>query len=135
MEYISLMLQILFLLCTVFLPTGDNYLLGSKENYKIYLLIEIITQGLCTITNIVILFIIKKIAVYILVLHVILMGLIKFGFSIRGKKIYFKELTDMIVGNNLLTKSPLEIRNYLLKKYEKVFFIEDIKKCLQNLND
>lgn len=129
------MLQILFLLCTVFLPTGDNYLLGSKENYKIYLLIEIITQGLCTITNIVILFIIKKIAVYILVLHVILMGLIKFGFSIRGKKIYFKELTDMIVGNNLLTKSPLEIRNYLLKKYEKVFFIEDIKKCLQNLND
>ena len=129
------MLQILFLLCTVFLPTGDNYLLGSKENYKIYLLIEIIIQGLCTITNIVILFIIKKIAVYILVLHVILMGLIKFGFSIRGKKIYFKELTDMIVGNNLLTKSPLEIRNYLLKKYEKVFFIEDIKKCLQNLND
>ena len=135
MEYIFLMLQILFLLCTVFLPTGDNYLLGSKENYKIYLLIEIIIQGLCTITNIVILFIIKKIAVYILVLHVILMGLIKFGFSIRGKKIYFKELTDMIVGNNLLTKSPLEIRNYLLKKYEKVFFIEDIKKCLQNLND
>ena len=65
MEYICLIFQIVFLLGTVFIPTGNTYLVEFKKIYKNYLIFAIIAQMLCFIANVIILFIVKEIMIYI----------------------------------------------------------------------
>lgn len=130
MEYICLIFQIIFLLGTVFLPTGDTYLVEFKKIYKNYLIFAIIAQMLCFIANVIILFIFKEIMIYILFLDIILTVLIKSSFSILAKNKYYKELKEMIIEERLEACAPNEIRRYLLEKFERVYFIKDIEKCL-----
>lgn len=122
--------QIIFLLGTVFLPTGDTYLVEFKKIYKNYLIFAIIAQMLCFIANVIILFIFKEIMICILFLDIILTVLIKSSFSIPAKNKYYKELKEMIIEERLETCAPNEIRRYLLEKFERVYFIKDIEKCL-----
>lgn len=132
MEYIYLIIQIIFIIGTIFLPVNYKYLVTSNSNYKRFLLSEIIIQGLCIFTNFISLFFVKEIMIYILVLHLILMSVIVVTFEYKGKKIYFKELIDIIKKDDLLSKEANEIRKILLEKYEKLYFIEDIKKCIRH---
>lgn len=135
MEYICLIFQIIFLLGTVFLSTGDTYLVEFKKIYKNYLIFAIIAQMLCFIANVIILFIFKEIMIYILLLDIILTVLIKSSFSILAKNKYYKELKEMIIEERLETCAPNEIRRYLLEKFERVYFIKDIEKCLIIINN
>lgn len=132
MEYIYLIIQTIFITGTIFLPVNYKYLVTSNSNYKRFLLSEIIIQGLCIFTNLISLFFVKEIMIYILVLHLILMSVIVVTFEYKGKKIYFKELIDIIKKDDLLSKEANEIRKTLLEKYEKLYFIEDIKKCIRH---
>ncbi len=132
MEYIYLIIQIIFIIGTIFLPVNYKYLVTSNSNYKRFLLSEIIIQGLCIFTNLISLFFVKEIMIYILVLHLVLMSVIVVIFEYKGKKIYFKELIDIIKKDDLLSKEANEIRKILLEKYEKLYFIEDIKKCIRH---
>lgn len=132
MEYIYLIIQIIFIIGTIFLPVNYKYLVTSNSNYKRFLLSEIIIQGLCIFTNFISLFFVKEIMIYILVLHLVLMSVIVVIFEYKGKKIYFKELIDIIKKDDLLSKEANEIRKILLEKYEKLYFIEDIKKCIRH---
>ena len=132
MEYICLIFQIIFLLGTVFLPTGDTYLVEFKKIYKNYLIFAIIAQMVCFIANVIILFIFKEIMIYILFLDIILTVLIKSSFYILAKNKCYKELKEIIIEEQLETCAPNEIRKYLLEKFERVYFIKDIEKCLIN---
>ena len=132
MEYIYLIIQIIFIIGTIFLPVNYKYLVTSNSNYKRFLLSEIIIQGLCIFTNLISLFFVKEIMIYILVLHLVLMSVIVVTFEYKCKKIYFKELIYIIKKDDLLSKEANEIRKILLEKYEKLYFIEDIKKCIRH---
>ena len=137
MEYICLMLQIVLLLGNKFLPPNDPYLVSSNKIYRNYLIVEIIVQVLCIIANVILLFVFKKIMPYVLVLHVILMGLIKSYFCIKAKITHFQELERILKKEKekILTFSSIEIRKYLLEKYEQVYSIKDIEKCLSKINN
>ena len=102
MEYIFLILQIMFILGIFVFKTNDRYLVVTDKCYKKYLIIELITQGMCVIANIIIMFITKEIMIYVLVIHIILMGLILIFYSNKAKKIYFNELINIIKKDNLL---------------------------------
>ncbi|MEI3505175.1 MAG: hypothetical protein V8Q77_02675 [Bacilli bacterium] len=96
MEYIFLILQIMFILGIFVFKTNNRYLVVTDKCYKKYLIIELITQGMCVIANIIIMFITKEIMIYVLVIHIILMGLILIFYSNKAKKIYFNELINII---------------------------------------
>ena len=57
MEYIFLILQIMFILGIFVFKTNNRYLVVTDKCYKKYLIIELITQGMCVIANIIIMFI------------------------------------------------------------------------------
>ena len=135
MEYICLGLQTMLLLGTIFLPTNDRFLVACNDYYKKYLIIELIVQGLCLIANGVIIFVMKEIMMYILATHIILMSLILIFYSKKAKKLFFKELINIIQENNLLSVDSMSIKNRLLEKYERVYFVEDIEKCLLKIKD
>lgn len=65
MEYIFLILQIMFILGIFVFKTNDRYLVVTDKCYKKYLIIELITQGMCVIANIIIMFITKEIMIYV----------------------------------------------------------------------
>lgn len=131
MEYVYLILQILFALGTVFFKTNSRYLVECDKCYKQYLIIELIAQSLCIVANCVLIFVLKDFMIYVLIIHIVLMSLILILYSLKAKKIYFNELTGLIKENDLLFADAEEIRRILLNKYERLFFIDDIKKCLQ----
>ena len=133
MEYICLILQIIFILGIFLLQTNDRYLGKYNEYYKKYLIVELIAQGMCFVANCVIIFIIKELMIYVVATQVLLMSLILDFYSRKSKKKYFDELINIIKDNNLLFNDAKEIRNYLLEKYEKVYFVEDIEKCIINI--
>ena len=76
MEYMCLVLQILFLLGTFIFKTNDRYLVQYDEYYKKYLFIVTITNGMSVVTNCIIIFLIKELLIYVLVIQVLLMSLI-----------------------------------------------------------
>jgi hypothetical protein len=63
------------------------------------------------------------------------MSLILVFYSIKAKKRYYNELINIIKENNLLLVDATEIRKYLLKKYEQIYFIDDIEKCILKINN
>ncbi len=134
MEYVCLILQIIFILGTFLFRTNDRYLVKYNKYYKKYLIVELITQGMCIVANCVFIFVIKELMIYVLTIQVVLMSLILVFYSKKTKKIYFNELINIIKENNLLLVDAKEIKNYLLKKYEQVYFIDDIEKCLLKIN-
>ena len=133
MEYVYLILQILFALGTVFFKTNSRYLVECHKCYKQYLIVELIAQSLCIVANCVLIFVLKDFMIYVLIIHIVLMSLILILYSLKAKKIHFNELTGLIKENDLLFADAEEIRRILLNKYERLFFIDDIKKCLQNI--
>ena len=135
MEYILLIPQILFLLLTIIMPSNDKYLVKCDFCYKKHLKMEIITQGFCIVANVIIMFIKKEVMLYIFVIHIILMASIICFYSRKSKKIYFEELKNIIVENDLLSVDSKEIKNFLLEKYEKVYFVEDIEKCISHIKN
>ena len=116
------------------MPMNDRYLVNYNDYYKKYLIIDLIVQGLCFIANGIIIFVIKEIMTYILAIHIILMSFILIFYSKKAKKQYFKELINIIQENNLLSSDCRKIKDYLLEKYERVYFVEDIEKCLLKIN-
>ena len=130
MEYGYLIIQLSFLVLTI-LSTFDRYLVNSDMYYKKTKIMEMIAQGFCIVTNITALFLMKELMVYILVMHIILMGAILIFYSNKAKKKYFEELLNLIIINDLQSVDPKEIRIMLLEKYSKVYFIQDIEKCLK----
>lgn len=134
MEYICLILQIIFIIGIFLFKTNDRYLVKYNEYYKKYLIVELIAQGMCFTANCAIIFIIKEFMIYVLAIQVILMSLILVFYSRKAKKKYFNELINIIKENNLSLNDAKEIKNYLLKKYEQIYFIDDIEKCLLKIN-
>ncbi|MBQ2892390.1 MAG: hypothetical protein IJE45_05810 [Bacilli bacterium] len=135
MEYVCLIFQIILLLGIFIFKTNDRYLVNSNEFYKKYLIVELITQGICVVANVIILFLMKEIMIYILIMHIILMGIILIFYSNKAKKLYFDELLNIIVANDLQSIDSREIKKILLVKYEKVYFVEDIEKCKNHIKN
>ena len=131
MEYVCLILQIIFILGIFLFKTNDRYLVKYNEYYKKYLIVEMVIQGMCFIANCVIIFIIKELMIYVIAVQVVLMSLILVFYSRKAKKGYFNELINIIKENNLLLVDVKEIKNYLLKKYEQLHFIDDIAEFLR----
>ena len=134
MEYGYLIVQSSFLLLTIF-STIDRYLVNNDKYYKKTKKMEIIVQGICIVANLIILFLIKEIMIYILIMHIILMVIILILYSNKAKKIYFDELLNIIVANDLQSIDSREIKKILLVKYEKVYFVEDIEKCKNHIKN
>lgn len=135
MEYVCLILQIILILGTFIFKTNDRYLVNYNEFYKKYLIVELITQVMCVVANVIILFVIKEIMIYILAIHVILMSMILAFYSRKAKIRYFNELLNIIVSNDLQLIDSKEIKKILLVKYEKVYFVEDIEKCKNHIKN
>ena len=135
MEYVCLILQIIFIIGICLFKTNDRYLVNYNEFYKKYLIVELITQVMCIVANVIILFVIKEIMIYILLTHIILMGIILVFYSNKAKKLYFDELLNIIVANDLQSIDSKEIKKILLVKYEKVYFVEDIEKCKNHIKN
>ena len=135
MEYFCLGLQLVFLLGIIFLPINNRYLVNYNDYYKKYFIFELIIQGLCFIVNTVLIFLRKEIMMCILAVHIILMSLILIFYSKKAKKQYFKELINIIQENNFLSVDSREMKDYLLQKYKRVYFVEDIEKCLLKINN
>lgn len=135
MEYVYLILQIIFMLGIFIFKTNDKYLVSYNEFYKKYLIVALITQVMCIVANLIILFVIKEIMIYILLTQIILVGIILSFYSNKAKKIYFDELLNIIVANDLQSIDSKEIKKILLVKYEKVYFVEDIEKCKNHIKN
>ena len=135
MEYVCLILQIILMLGIFIFKTNDRYLVNYNEFYKKYLIVELIAQGICVVANVIILFLMKEIMIYILIMHIILMGIILIFYSNKAKKLYFNELLNIIVANDLQSIDSREIKKILLVKYEKVYFVEDIEKCKNHIKN
>ena len=135
MEYVYLILQIILMLGIFIFKTNDRYLVNYNEFYKKYLIVELIIQVMCVVANVIILFVIKEIMIYILLTHIILMGIILIFYSNKAKKLYFDELLNIIVANDLQSMDSKEIKKILLVKYEKVYFVEDIEKCKNHIKN
>lgn len=135
MEYVCLILQIILILGIFIFKTNDRYLVNYNEFYKKYLIVELITQVMCVVANVIILFAIKEIMIYILAIHVILMSMILAFYSRKAKIRYFNELLNIIVANDLQSIDSKEIKKILLVKYEKVYFVEDIEKCKNHIKN
>ena len=101
MEYVCLILQIIFILGIFIFKTNDRYLVKYNEYYKKYLIVELIAQGMCFVANCVIIFIIKELMIYVLATQVLLMSSILGFYSRKSKKKYFDELLNIIVANDL----------------------------------
>ena len=86
MEYVCLILQIIFILGIFLFKTNDRYLVKYNEYYKKYLIVELIAQGMCFVVNCVIIFIIKELMIYVLATHVLLMSLTLVFYSRKSKK-------------------------------------------------
>ena len=134
MEYGYLIVQSSFLLLTIF-STLDRYLVNNDKYYKKTKKMEIIIQGICIVANVIILFLMKEIMIYILIMHIILMGIILIFYSNKAKKLYFDELLNIIVANDLQSIDSREIKKILLVKYERVYFVEDIEKCKNHIKN
>ena len=134
MEYGYLIVQCSFLLLTIF-STTDRYLVNNDKYYKKTKKMEIIVQVICIVANLIILFLMKEIMIYILIMHIILMGIILIFYSNKAKKLYFDELLNIIVANDLQSIDSKEIKKILLVKYEKVYFVEDIEKCKNRIKN
>lgn len=135
MEYVCLIFQIILILGIFIFKTNDRYLVNYNEFYKKYLIVELITQVMCVVANVIILFAIKEIMIYILAIHVILMSMILAFYSRKAKIRYFNELLNIIVANDLQSIDSKEIKKILLVKYEKVYFVEDIEKCKNHIKN
>ena len=135
MEYVYLIFQIILMLGIFIFKTNDRYLVNYNEFYKKYLIVELITQVICVVANVIILFVIKEIMIYILLTHIILMGIILIFYSNKAKKLCFDELLNIIVANDLQSIDSKEIKKILLVKYEKVYFVEDIEKCKNHIKN
>ena len=134
MEYGYLIIQSSFLLLTIF-STIDRYLVNNDKYYKKTKKMEIIVQGICIVANLIILFLMKEIMIYILIIHIILMVLISIIYSNKAKKIYFEELFNIIIANDLQFVDSKEIKKIILEKYNKVYFVEDIEKCKNHIKN
>ena len=132
MEILCLAIQIIFLLGTFFLPTNDRYLVDS-DSYKKYLLVGSFIQTLCIAVNVVMIFVSKEIMIYVSAIHIIVASTILVVFSRKAKKEYYKKLTNAILENDLLSSDAKKIKDFLLEKYEKLYFVEDIEKCISTL--
>lgn len=55
----------MFILGIFVFKTNNRYLVVTDKCYKKYLIIELITQGVCVIANIIIMFITKEIMIYV----------------------------------------------------------------------
>ena len=135
MEHLSLIPQIVFALATFFFVPGDHYLISCNVYYKKYVSAEFIAQAFCIVVNVVFVFVLKEFVVYVLAIHFILMGFILFFYGIKAKKHYFNELMNIIKENDLIYANAKEIKNFLLEKCGKVYFIDEIEKCLSKLNN
>ena len=132
MEYGYLIVQSSFILLTIF-STFDRYLVNNDKYYKKTKKIEIIVQGICLVSNLIILFLMKEIMIYILIIHVILMSMILGFYSRKAKKLYFDELLNIIIANDLQFVDSKVIKKIILEKYNKVYFVEDIEKCKNHI--
>ena len=132
MEYGYLIVQSSFILLTIF-STFDRYLVNNDKYYKKTKKMEIIVQGICIVSNLIILFLMKEIMIYILAIHVILMSMILDFYSRKAKIRYFNELLNIIVANDLQFVDSKVIKKIILEKYNKVYFVEDIEKCKNHI--
>ena len=129
-----LLVQVIFLFMTIFLHTGQSHLYYNKKIFKHYILFEVMFQSICIVTNIVMAFVDKYAMIFILFAGYILSTLINVFFSIKARRKYFSDLEKYIVAEKLQDLDPVESRRHLLEKYQKVYFIDDIKKCLSKLD-
>ena len=115
MEYGYLIVQSSFILLTIF-STFDRYLVNNDKYYKKTKKMEIIVQGICIVSNLIILFLMKEIMIYILIIHIILMAIILTLYSNKAKKIYFEELLNIIIANDLQFVDSKVIKKIILEK-------------------
>lgn len=135
MQYCYLALQILFLLWPFLFSPQMHRWKGDKYFYRKYLFAEAITQSLCLVVGVVMLFVAEKFMLYVFLIQLFLATVILSCCQWKAKKNYFNELTNNILENNLVDLDVLEIRNYLLKKYDTVYSIDDIKKCVARIKN
>lgn len=128
-----LLVQVLFVFLTIFSPKGSVFLFYDKKIFKNYIILESVFQSICIVVNVAMAFVNKHAMIFVLVVDCILITLIQLVHSVKSKRKYFSDLEKYIVAEKLQDLDPIEIRRHLLEKYQKVYFVDDIKKCLAKL--
>ena len=128
-----LLVQVLFMFLTIFSPKGSVVMFYDKRIFKNYIILESVFQSICIVVNVAMAFVNKHVMILVLVVDCILISLIQVVYSIKSKRKYFSDLEKYIVAEKLQDLDPIEIRRHLLEKYQQVYFIDDIKKCLAKL--
>ena len=105
----------------------------DKKIFKNYIILESVFQSICIVANVAMAFVNKRAMILVLVVDCILIALIQVVYSIKSKRKYFSDLEKYIVAEKLQDLDPVEIRRHLLEKYQQVYFVDDIKKCLAKL--
>jgi|GEM_PF-2758810 len=128
-----LLVQVLFVFLTIFSPKGSVVLFYDEKIFKNYIILESVFQSICIVANVAMAFVNKHAMILVLVVDCILISLIQVVFSIKSKRKYFSDLEKYIISEKLQDLDPVEIRRHLLEKYQQVYFVDDIKKCLAKL--
>lgn len=133
MEYIYIVLQMLAIVITVIIPPRLIYLLHINKIYKSYLIVGTTIQVVFVFVNVIFLFQLKECMLFVFVLHIITIGLTTLICNFIAKGMYFNDLQSKIIENNLLGRSSLDIRHYLLEKYNSLYFLKEIEKCISKM--
>ena len=133
MIFSILSLQVLFVWLTIFSPRGSVVRFYDEKIFKNYIILESVFQSICIVVNVAMAFVNKHAMILVLVVDCILITLIELVYSVKSKRKYFSDLEKYIVAEKLQDLDPVESRRHLLEKYQKVYFIDDIKKCLSKL--
>lgn len=134
MEYIAIVVQIIFSLAVILIPPKDEYLVVFPKTYKKYLSLEIILQVICLVVSIVLAITRKELIWLGWCIAIIAGGLIVIIFSHMGKRKYFRMLQEIITTNDLINNEFGEIRKFILEKYGLVYSIKDIEKIVSEIS-
>lgn len=129
-----LSVQVLFVFLTIFSPRGSDFLFYDRKIFKNYIILESVFQSICIVVNVAMAFVNKHAMIPVLVVDCILITLIRLVHSVKSKRKYFSDLEKYIIAEKLQDLDPVEIRRHLLEKYQEVYFVDDIKKCLAKLD-
>ena len=132
MKHIGLLIvQGILILGSIFVfPVPE--ILYTIKLHGLYKRIRIIVEAIGFVVNFVLFFFLKEFMLVVFFSQAILDLIICGIFCIIGKIKGTQRLINIIIEEQLIDKSPIEIRRDILKKYGDVYTIKEINDCIQN---
>lgn len=128
---IHLLIHILFALFILYPSRRGSRITGKiLRNYKIT---QIILSIIFFSIHIGALIINPKSVPTIIVIHFFTGGFVAIILELYARRVDKIDLENKIIENNLVYKTPGEIRRILLKKYEGTFSIDEVEKALKRI--